>query len=126
VIGAERQVQLAPRPSSAAAARRIVKRELRDIDPSARDVGVLLASELVTNALLYARGDISLHISESEDWYRIGVWDASPVEVHRRHVGLDATSGRGLALVERLAQSWGVDVRDPDGKEVWFKVPRHA
>ena len=81
MTGAERTVQLAPRPSSAAAARRIVKRELRDIEPAARDVGVLLASELVTNALLYAPGDIALHITESDDSYRIGVWDGNPVPV---------------------------------------------
>ena len=99
---------------------------LRDLDPLARDVGVLLASELVTNALLYAPGTISLHIVEEPGCYRIGVSDGNPTPVEPRHVGLEATSGRGLALVERLSSSWGVDVHEPDGKEVWFELPRHG
>lgn len=120
----DRTVELAPRPSSAAEARRIVTRLLRDLEPTARDVGVLLASELVTNALLYAPGHIWLQITEIEDGYRIAVRDNSAKSVSPRRVGIDATSGRGLALVEQLSSAWGVDLREPDGKEVWFEVSR--
>ena len=35
----------------------------------------------------------------------------------------DATSGRGLALVETLSSAWGVESR-PGGKTVWFEVDR--
>jgi hypothetical protein len=34
----------------------------------------------------------------------------------------DATSGRGLHLVESLAERWGVE-GTPDGKVVWFELP---
>jgi anti-sigma regulatory factor (Ser/Thr protein kinase) len=119
-----RTIELDPRPASASQARKAVKRALRGVDPALRDVGVLLTSELVTNALLYARGSISLRIDETEDGYRISVGDAAPSAVEPKHVGLEATSGRGLTLVDRLSGSWGVDVHEPEGKEVWFEVPR--
>ena len=35
---------------------------------------------------------------------------------------LDATSGRGLALVQSLADNWGIE-RTPVGKTVWFEIP---
>jgi anti-sigma regulatory factor (Ser/Thr protein kinase) len=120
----ERTVELEPRPASASQARKVVMRMLRNADPTTRDVGVLLTSELVTNALLYANSSISLHIVETEDAYRISVTDSNSQSVAARRVSPDATSGRGLALVDRLSGSWGVDLREPDGKEVWFEVPR--
>jgi anti-sigma regulatory factor (Ser/Thr protein kinase) len=120
----ERTIELAPRPASAGQARKLVMRMLRDADPTMRDVGVLLTSELVTNALLYANSSISLHIAETEDGYRISVTDSNSQTVAPRRVSPDATSGRGLALVDRLSGSWGVDLHGPDGKEVWFEVPR--
>jgi len=119
-----RTIELEPRPASASQARKAVKRALRNVDPALRDVGVLLTSELVTNALLYARGSISLRIDETDGGYRISVGDAAPSPVEPRQVGLEATSGRGLTLVDRLSGSWGVDVHEPEGKEVWFEVPR--
>jgi anti-sigma regulatory factor (Ser/Thr protein kinase) len=119
-----RTIELEPRPASAGQARKVVKRALRGVDPALRDVGVLLTSELVTNALLYARGSISLRIDETAEGYRISVGDGTASPVGPRQVGLEATSGRGLTLVDRLSGSWGVDVHEPDGKEVWFEVPR--
>ena len=68
-----RTIELEPRPASASQARKAVKRALRNVDPALRDVGVLLTSELVTNALLYARGSISLRIDETDGGYRISV-----------------------------------------------------
>ena len=116
-------VDLAPRPTSAAEARRIVARALRALDDETRDLAVLLASELVTNAVLYADGDIHLHIDPVEQRWRISVSDTSERTVAPKRVDNDATSGRGLALVERLSLAWGIDLRD-GGKDVWFELPR--
>jgi anti-sigma regulatory factor (Ser/Thr protein kinase) len=120
----EQHVELPPRPTSAAEARRFVARALRSVEPAVREVGVLLASELVTNALLYAQGRITVRVTPVEDAWRVAVHDGSPTKVAPRRVGLEATSGRGLALVEQLATSWGVELDDGRGKEVWFEVPR--
>jgi anti-sigma regulatory factor (Ser/Thr protein kinase) len=119
----EVRVELSPRPASAAEARRFVGRALRTLDPKDRDVGILLASELVTNALLYAQGRITLRVTPFDEHVRVSVTDGSHSEVRPRRVNPDATSGRGLALVEQLSTAWGVELITNDGKEVWFELP---
>ena len=120
----ERRVELPPQPASAREARRFVARALRDASPESRAIGVLLASELVTNALLYAQGRIVLQIEPTGSSYRISVHDPRPGSVAPRQVPITATSGRGLALVKELSQSWGVGSPSDSGKDVWFEVPR--
>jgi serine/threonine-protein kinase RsbW len=120
----EHRLDLAPRPASASEARQFVARALAGLSPDTREIGVLLTSELVTNALLYAQGRITVLVRPGDRAIRVIVQDGSHQEVAPRRVGANATSGRGLALVEQLSSSWGVDLVDDDGKEVWFEVPR--
>jgi anti-sigma regulatory factor (Ser/Thr protein kinase) len=119
----EQRLELPPRPASAAAARRFVSDVLRPLGAATREVGVLLASELVTNALLYAQGLIEVRVQADEDCVRVSVRDTNHQTVAPKHVGPQATSGRGLALVEAMAADWGVDLIPDDGKEVWFELP---
>ncbi|WP_156056550.1 ATP-binding protein [Streptosporangium roseum] len=50
----------------------------------------------------------------------VRVTDHGPGRPHRLDLGQDATSGRGLAIVEALADQWGViPVRAEAGKTVW-------
>jgi len=120
--GVEQRLDLTPRPTSAAEARRFVAKALRDLDPRVREVSVLLTSELVTNALLYAQGRITVRVRREDDVARVIVRDDSLHPAEPKQVQPEATSGRGLALVDKLSSSWGVDL-DDDGKEVWFEVP---
>src|SRR4051812_36631517 len=120
----EQRVELPPQPSSAKAARRFVARALEDAAPEIREVGILLTSELVTNALLYAQGRIVLEVEPRETNYRICVHDPMPHHVEPRNTPVTATSGRGLMLVEQLSTSWGVRSPVGSGKDVWFEVPR--
>lgn len=119
----ELRLELEPRPTSAAHARRFVARALASATPRQREVGVLLTSELVTNALLYAHGRIVVRIERRGVTARVTVHDDSRQEVRPRQVSSDATSGRGLALVEQLAGAWGVEHIEGDGKDVWFDLP---
>ena len=118
-------MQLPSRPASAAEARRFLQRALAGRSARLREVGVLLGSELVTNALLYAPGTIEvrvdLDLAEAER-VRVTVHDQNPELVAPRRVGIEATSGRGLALVEELSEAWGVEIIPDDGKEVWFEL----
>src|SRR2546422_7290299 len=120
----DRRVELAPRPTSAGDARRFVARALEDATPASREIGILLTSELVTNALLYAQGRIVLEVAPRGTNYRICVHDPLPCHLEPRHTPVTATSGRGLLLVEQLSQSWGVQFPVGSGKDVWFEVPR--
>jgi hypothetical protein len=95
------------------------------------EVVVLLAGELVTNAIAHTRATtlgIGLVVGFGDDVVRVEVHDTSPQlpELGGLATG-DAESGRGLELVAGLAASWGVDVNvdgdgHDDGKTVWFEV----
>jgi anti-sigma regulatory factor (Ser/Thr protein kinase) len=83
----------------------------------------LLVNELVTNSLRYARfvdGDqIEVRVQLEGDVIRVEVRDPGP----GFHPGLPAEAPSrpdkwGLYLVDRLAESWGVDT--DRGCRVWF------
>ncbi|MBV2153470.1 ATP-binding protein [Kitasatospora sp. SUK 42] len=90
------------------------------------DSGLLLASELVTNAVLHGTPVgrlIYLALDVDPDRLRIEVHDARG---DRRPAlaasGLDDETGRGLRIVESLAARWGCCPRRPLGKIVWCEV----
>jgi hypothetical protein len=51
----------------------------------------------------------------------VEVTDSSPALPQHRNYGPDATTGRGIALVEALSTAWGVE-SSPTGKTVWCRV----
>src|SRR5438067_10498787 len=68
----------------------------------------LLASELVTNAVRHASGEVALSILREQNRFRVAVFDGSdtlPVKVDpdAAHNG-----GWGLHIVEQLASRWGL------------------
>lgn len=87
------------------------------------DVVVLLVSELVTNAVLHAGSRVELSVHLLSDAVRVEVVDTSPVLPTPKDADDTETSGRGLAIMDAMASAWGVDPL-PDGKRVWFEVPR--
>jgi len=118
--------------SSVGKARRLLRQELAalgaaDLDnsgfvaPDLVDAAGLLVSELVTNAVMHARTDVTLHVTVRRGVLRIEVTDGSPVvPTPRRASGLAGT-GRGLQLVDRLSDRWGVD-KARKGKTIWFEL----
>jgi hypothetical protein len=51
----------------------------------------------------------------------VEVADGSDELPHKRHPGEMASSGRGVLLMEMLADSWGVDPQG-EGKSIWFEL----
>jgi anti-sigma regulatory factor (Ser/Thr protein kinase) len=107
---------------SAPAARRFLARTLdrwdsADLVPTAS----LLLSELVANAVLHAKTPILIRVAKLADGLRLEVTDRSPRIPVQRHYQLDATTGRGMALVTSLARSWGVEPGGL-GKTVWCEL----
>lgn len=89
--------------------------------PELIETAALLTSELLTNSVLHARTDIVLTLARCDHGVEIVVRDGSRSAPRRRRYSSDATTGRGLELLERLARSWEVSV-DDDGKSVRFVV----
>jgi anti-sigma regulatory factor (Ser/Thr protein kinase) len=85
------------------------------------EVTELLTSELVTNVVRHVGTPMTVRAVRHPSSIRVEVDDASvdpPVLQHP--APLDA-GGRGLLLVDTLADQWGTDLR-PDGKTVWFEI----
>ncbi|MEZ0493792.1 SpoIIE family protein phosphatase [Kineococcus sp. TBRC 1896] len=84
------------------------------------DEAELVLSELVTNALVHTAGDagLTLRFDGAERRLRIAVGDSSTRSPRERDAPPDALGGRGLAIVDAVADAWGVDVT-ADGKTVW-------
>jgi anti-sigma regulatory factor (Ser/Thr protein kinase) len=115
---------LPPTAESASVARWLVNDLLRDlVDADTRDTAALLTTELVSNAIRHTRDELVITVRLVGGRLRVGVSDSS----HRRpqlvQVGSRDTSGRGLHLVEAMADRWGVDPDDRGlGKTVWFEL----
>jgi anti-sigma regulatory factor (Ser/Thr protein kinase) len=115
-------LRLSADASSVREARAFVRRTLDDWAlPDYEAPAVLLTSELVTNALLHASSPdtIGMRLEGGRLW--IGVVDGSPVLPSPKRYPLDAGTGRGLLLVDRVAARWGVQSED-NGKTVWFEL----
>jgi anti-sigma regulatory factor (Ser/Thr protein kinase) len=118
----EAETAFPPELASAAATRRFAEQVLGDwgcdaLVESAR----LLVSELVVNAVLHARTDGWLRLELHDGRLRVEVHDASTANLQPRSYAPDATTGRGLMILDALADRWGVELDDA-GKTVWFEL----
>jgi anti-sigma regulatory factor (Ser/Thr protein kinase) len=115
-------MNLPPDPQSASTARAYVRRTLTDVcPPDLVDVAALLASELVTNAILHARTPLSIDVTSGPRGVRIAVTDDSPTLPRVRDHMPGASTGRGLQMVASLADAWGTDLNGAS-KTVWFEL----
>jgi anti-sigma regulatory factor (Ser/Thr protein kinase) len=122
----ERTVELPPDLASVATARTFLRDLLEEVgvsDPTA-DAVILLASELVSNAVLHAGTTVTVRVVVDERTIRVEVGDRSPVPPRLGVPVAEATSGRGLALVRELSEAWGVDAA-PGRKVIWFELAMH-
>ncbi|MEV6393595.1 ATP-binding protein [Streptomyces sp. NPDC051907] len=93
------------------------------------DVAALIISELVANAVRHTPcRSIRLIVGRpSATRVRVGVVDRKPSHLPvLGQAGEDDESGRGLLLIDGIADRWGYDlrgpVRRPWGKEVWVEL----
>ena len=111
-------------PGGPAQARAAVVANAERLGPGelADDV-VLLVSELVTNAVRHASAPIDLEIEVDRDEVVVAVRDGSEVPPLPRDAGVEAEGGRGMLLVDLLADVHGVRPQPP-GKTVWARLHR--
>jgi anti-sigma regulatory factor (Ser/Thr protein kinase) len=87
----------------------------------ARDVVRLLVSELVVNAVLHAGSAPELVMEQTDGAVRVGVADSSTDPPVKQEYSPTSPSGRGLMILDDLADRWGVDHTEC-GKVVWFEL----
>ena len=85
------------------------------------DVTELLVTELVANVVTHVGSPMTLRVQRNHSTMRVEIEDPSPDLPVVRHPGAAEEHGRGVLLIERLANAWGVEPRS-DGKTVWFEL----
>jgi len=81
----------------------------------------LVASELATNAIVHARTVFTVALEGRRDSVLLSVRDGSPI-APLPSPGIPnpmSRSGRGLLLVNRMSQAWGVTDHGQAAKSVW-------
>ncbi|GAA0437080.1 SpoIIE family protein phosphatase [Streptomyces luteireticuli] len=121
--GGRLQQHIAPAdPEALSAARHMIRTAVRAWGARDRSDEIeLAADELATNALLHTDGAAVVTIrmlAGPGRRLRVEVEDRSSALPRRREPGESGVSGRGLLLVDRLADGWGVESRG-GGKSVW-------
>lgn len=118
------ELLLPARPSSSREARRWVGDRLAELHlEPLLDAVELLTSEIVTNALLHTGRPMVLRMRTQGEGVEVEVHDGSKLPPARRHYSATATTGRGVEVLDTLADEWGWRP-EPDGKTVWFRVLR--
>jgi anti-sigma regulatory factor (Ser/Thr protein kinase) len=106
-------------------ARRIVVDKVRawgvPLDDETADAIRLVASELITNAVVHGEGPITVALCHRPGRLVIDVLDSNPLAPQASSPGADDESGRGLALVDFLAVRSGWEPSDR-GKRVWAEI----
>ncbi|MFF5479030.1 ATP-binding protein [Streptomyces sp. NPDC012935] len=128
------QLEIRPDPAEVGRARRWARSRLAgsgiEADEPLAETLILLVSELVTNAVVHTGCPAVLRLSlpgAAQDCatVRLEVADRSDRAPVPRCVDGDATGGRGLALVDGLADRWGWS-SEGAGKRIWCELDRGA
>ncbi|MFI1161494.1 ATP-binding protein [Streptomyces sioyaensis] len=126
------QLDVRPDPAEVGRARRWARSRLVGsgigVDEPVAETLILLISELVTNAVVHTGTSAVLRMCFSGSGavvgtVRVEVADASARPPRQRHADGDDTNGRGLELVDGLADRWGWQ-QEATGKRIWCEVDR--
>jgi len=115
------QLVLEPVLTSPRSARHWVTTRLAPWPPDLRQTAALLVSELVANAVLHACTPVAVTLSTKGLGVRVEVSDGSVEMPTIKGYQPDAATGRGLSVVDALADDWGTRLEDA-GKTVWFTL----
>jgi anti-sigma regulatory factor (Ser/Thr protein kinase) len=117
-------IDLPPTAPSIQASRHVVLELLRAWGtPHDRDDAALLVTELVANVVDHVGGEavLTLELTAAEGRLRIGVLDGSSVPPVVQELSQDRPRGRGLLMVQAIADRWGSEDHQ-GGKRVWFEL----
>lgn len=107
------------------AARRRVVSLAKDLGLSMSDQTLetveLLAGEVIANAVLYTDAPCHVSVTRADERLRVEVTDMDASLPSAVEAGPNDESGRGLLLVDALADAWGTRP-EPSGKTTWFEI----
>ncbi|MEX2587218.1 MAG: ATP-binding protein [Actinomycetota bacterium] len=122
-------LRLPAQAAALASARRFTESRLAQWHvPQLTDSLNLLVTELVTNAVVHGGTEAHLKLLFDSRRLRVEVRDGSSAEPRVQRYSTTATTGRGMQIVDSLADRWGTK-REDVGKVVWLELdvdPRHA
>ncbi|GAA5023933.1 SpoIIE family protein phosphatase [Streptomyces siamensis] len=115
--------QLPAGDDTAARARALALPPLRRwrVSDQTQDSALLVISELVTNAVLFGTGPVTVRLMKAGGRLTCEVGDSGTGRPRLRHSGALDDSGRGLQVVHKLTTRWGVRWTDT-GKSVWAEL----
>lgn len=120
--GVADKIELESSPQAVGLARRYVRERLESWGLEILiDNAELIVSELATNAVQASTGIITVSLKRENTHVGLAVWDASDDVPALKHGSVDAENGRGLEIVEALAQHWGF-YQVYQGKVVWAEL----
>lgn len=120
-------LQVRHEPACSSVVRTHLRAELgeRGVQADSIDTVLLVTSELVSNAVRHSpptqRGTLDVAWKYDADSVTVRVTDGSTRLPRRRRARPDDPHGRGLAIVECFADSWGAESLGA-GKYVWARV----
>ncbi len=111
-------------PESASAAREFVGDALsrRGCSPDVVETTMLLTSEVATNAVVHARTGFRIRLRVKVGLIRIEVEDEGMGAAVLTYADHDEVRGRGLYIVDALADRWGDEHRPGGRHRVWFEL----
>jgi anti-sigma regulatory factor (Ser/Thr protein kinase) len=110
-------------PSSVTQARRFVQQQLEGAPHDVAETVAVMTSELATNSIRHAASAFEVHVDRTPHEIRVEVTDEGSGVPTVLSPDATRTSGRGLFIVDKLADDWGVTAaRDHNTKTVWFRV----
>jgi anti-sigma regulatory factor (Ser/Thr protein kinase) len=118
------RVDLPPTVRSVPAARHVVLDVLQAWGvPHDLEDAALLITELVTNVVDHVGGEASLtlELQLSDGWLRLSVADGSSIRPVVRELDTGHPRGRGLRMVQEIADRWGSE-EHRGGKRIWFEL----
>jgi PAS domain S-box-containing protein len=117
------RLELASRADAPSLARRAISELSGELVPEKLEELKLLATEMVTNSCRHVETDdaIGLEVVIFDGVARLAVTDAGPgFEEHKPTADVESESGRGLFIVDALADRWGVETGA--GTRVWAEL----
>lgn len=116
-----RHLRMAGDAASLRSARHMVGDALAGAAADVRDAAVLLAGEILTNAVVHGGGWFLLQVDTAQDRVYVEVVDSAGGEPTVLHPSSDREHGRGMAIVDAMASAWGSQQRGSH-KVVWFEL----